>query len=139
MQEITKKMEDRNMLLDPSSLLECLDYSECLISNILIRFLGEIFDIIFFICRGWKLNITVLEDIIVNKDCPYLIFFKTEGPVSISGIERKKNYETGGVKDINGINTILDHNKNSMVIEELKEILETDLEENYYEKIFTLS
>jgi hypothetical protein len=135
LEEIIRRMQDKNLLLDPSNLMNLLDYSECIVSDILLRFLGEIFDINFFVCRGWKTGIvTVLEEIFISSKYPHIIFFKTEGPVSITGIEKEIFYETGGIKDLNGIITILNNNKSFKMVEELRENFKKNIDNVVMEK-----
>ena len=120
--------------LDPVNFLTIITTNECSNQDMVLKLFSEILEINIFLCRSWNNEFTVLKEYMKKPEDPYIIIFKIEGRVSVTGINKSKIYETGGVKYSKGIKTILNAEKDRNAIEDLKKLSKNNVDSYYMER-----
>jgi len=120
--------------LSPENLYNSIDSDLCKNEDILLGFLSNIMKFNVFLCRSWSTEISIIKSMIHQKEYPYVIIFKNDTPVSLTGLKIEEGFETGGVKTSKGIKTILNFENDKAVIEELYQMKDNDIDAYYLEK-----
>ena len=120
--------------LSPENLYNSIDSDLCKNEDILLGFLSNIMKFNVFLCRSWSTEISIIKTMIHQKEYPYVMIFKTDTPVSLTGLKIGEGFETGGIKTSKGIKTILNFEKDKVVIDELFQMKDNDIDAYYLEK-----
>jgi len=133
LEEILDFMNRKENNLDIVSLYESVTLEDCEDQDLVLRLISETLDINIFLCRGWNKEISVLKDFHKDDISPYIIIFKGDGKVSLTGKNSRKNYEAGGIKTKDGIKTLLTR-EDEDIITDIKKIYQNDVESYFLEK-----
>ena len=120
--------------LSPENLYNSIDSDLCKNEDILLGFLSNIMKFNVFLCRSWSTEISIIKTMIHQKEYPYVMIFKTDTPVSLTGLKIGEGFETGGIKTSKGIKTILNFENDKVVIDELFQMKDNDIDAYYLEK-----
>ena len=123
--------------LSPENLINIIDSDFCKNEDIILRFVSCILKFNIYLCRSWNTEISVIKKMVWKPFYNYIILFKTDTPVSLTGMKSEVRYETGGVKISQNVVTVIDSEKNKTVIEDLNKILNNDIDSYYSEKYIT--
>ena len=123
--------------LVPENLIKLIDDDFCENQDLLIRLFSESLKFNVFFCRAWNTEVSVIKEFRISRSYPSIVIFKLDGRISITGINTKIIYETGGVMTEKGVKTILDPKIDSKVIQVLREIKSTEVDGFYLEKYHT--
>ncbi len=136
-QEIMDFNMSRRNNLSPENLIGIIDSNFCKNEDIILRFVSCILKFNVYLCRSWNTEISVIKKMVWKPFYNYIILFKADTPVSLTGMKSEVSYETGGIKISQNVVTILDSDKNKNIIEDLDKILGNDIDSYYNEKYMT--
>ena len=124
--------------LQPNNLIEILGDETCSNQKIIINLISTVLKFNVFVCRSWNEEISVLDFYFVGDELPFIILFKTEGKISLTGIPADGfNYESGGVALGNlGIKTVFSPVKDKEIYDDLMKLTKNDVDSYYLEKYF---
>ena len=114
-----------------------IDSDFCKNEDIILRLVSCVLKFNIFLCRSWNTEISVIKRMIWDKDYNYIILFKTDTPVSLTGMTGSVVYETGGVKISQGVITVIDSTKNKVIVNDLNQIFSNDIDAYYVDKYMT--
>ena len=120
--------------LDPVNFLKIITTNDCSNQDLVLKLFSEILEINIFLCRSWNTEFTIIKEYFKKSEDPYILIFKIEGRVSVTGINKNKIYETGGIKYSKGIKTLLNSEKDKNAINDLKKIYQNNIDSYYMEK-----
>jgi len=133
-EEIIEFNTDPKNNLTFKNLYEAVDSDLCKNEDIILRIVSCILKFNIFLCRSWNTEISVIKKFFWNKDYPYIILFKLDTPVSLTGVRKEFGYETGGIKSGGEIRTILKPGVDVTTIKDLNKIYDNKIDSYYLEK-----
>ena len=136
-QEVLQFNMNRRNNMSPENLFHIIDHSVCKNEDIILRLISCVLKFNVYICRSWNTELSVIKRIIWDKDYNYIVLFKIDTPVSLTGIREDVGYETGGIKSSSGITTIIDSGKGKVFINDLDQIFNNDIDSYYLDKYMT--
>ena len=119
--------------LEPLNFIKILNESKEN-NELLLNLLSCVFKINIFLCRSWSNDISVLREINYSDDSNFIIIFKYSGKLSMTGIETKTFYESGGLKIKEDIITILNNKNHIKFIKNFRENLGSGMDNFLSEK-----
>ena len=125
---------NRKNNLSPENMFNIIDSDFCKNEDIILRLVSCVLKFNIFLCRSWNTEISVIKRMIWDKDYNYIILFKTDTPVSLTGMTGSVVYETGGVKISQGVITVIDSSKNKVIVNDLNQIFSNDIDAYYVDK-----
>ena len=128
---------NRKNNLSPENMFNIIDSDFCKNEDIILRLVSCVLKFNIFLCRSWNTEISVIKRMIWDKDYNYIILFKTDTPVSLTGMTGSVVYETGGVKISQGVITVIDSSKNKVIVNDLNQIFSNDIDAYYVDKYMT--
>lgn len=128
---------NRKNNLSPENMFNIIDSDFCKNEDIILRLVSCVLKFNIFLCRSWNTEISVIKRMIWDKDYNYIILFKNDIPVSLTGMKGSVVYETGGVKISQGMTTVIDSSKNKVIIDDLNQIFSNDIDSYYVDKYMT--
>ena len=128
---------NRKNNLSPENMFNIIDSDFCKNEDIILRLVSCVLKFNVFLCRSWNTEISVIKRMIWDKDYNYIILFKTDTPVSLTGMTGSVVYETGGVKISQGVITVIDSTKNKVIVNDLNQIFSNDIDAYYVDKYMT--
>ena len=128
---------NRKNNLSPENMFNIIDSDFCKNEDIILRLVSCVLKFNIFLCRSWNTEISVIKRMIWDKDYNYIILFKTDTPVSLTGMTGSVVYETGGVKISQGVITVIDSTKNKVIVNDLNQIFSNDIDAYYVDKYMT--
>ena len=132
--EIMEFNMSRKNNLSPENLINIIDSNFCKNEDIILRFVSCILKFNIYLCRSWNTEISVIKKMVWKPFYTYIILFKTDTPVSLTGMKSEVRYETGGIKISQNVVTVIDSDKNKNIIEDLDKILNNDIDSYYLDK-----
>lgn len=128
---------NRKNNLSPENMFNIIDSDFCKNEDIILRLVSCVLKFNIFLCRSWNTEISVIKRMVWNKDYNYIILFKTDTPVSLTGMTGSVVYETGGVKISQGVITVIESKKNKVIVNDLNQIFSNDIDAYYVDKYMT--
>jgi len=135
--EILNFNMNRRNNLSPENMFNIIDSDFCKNEDIILRLVSCVLRFNIYLCRSWNTEISVIKRMIWDKNYNYIILFKTDTPVSLTGMRGEVRYETGGIKISQGVLTVLDVEKNKIFINDLNQIFNNDIDSYYIDKYMT--
>jgi len=135
--EILEFNLNRRNNMSPENLFNIIDSDFCKNEDIILRLISCVLKFNVFLCRSWNTEMSVVKRMVWDKDYNYIILFKTDTPVSLTGIREDVRYESGGIKSSFGISTILEPGRGKTIISDLNQICNNDIDSYYLDKYLT--